>query len=181
MTAPPRFSSSHQMHRFTVSPLVPVALLLLALTGGCYRYNYVERDALRPGEDVRVRLSAEEAERVGDILGRDDRVYDGHVLEAPDSTLTLAIRSFIVQQGGATESGHQRIVVPRSSVVEMQLRTLDRPRTIGAIAIGVLGTTAAAIVAFKAINGKDDKGTKLPGERSRSPGLVIPLRFAIPH
>ena len=181
MTAPPRFSSSLQMHRFTASPFVAAALLFLALSGGCYRYSYVERDTLRPGEEIRVRLNAEEAERVGDILGRDDRVYDGRVLEAPDSSLTLAIRSFIVQQGGATESGHQRIVVPRSSVVEMQLRTLDRPRTAGAIVVAVAATTAAAIISFKAINGKNDKGTKLPGERSRSPGLVIPLRFAIPH
>jgi hypothetical protein len=169
------------MHRFTASSLFLAVLLLPMVSGGCYRYSYVERDALRPGEDVRVRLNADEAERVGDILGRDDRVYDGRVLEAPDSTLTLAIRSFIVQQGGATESGHQRIVVPRSSVVEMQLRTLDRPRTAGAIAVAVAATTAAAIISLKAINGKDDKGTKLPGERSRIPGLVIPLRFAIPH
>jgi hypothetical protein len=63
----------------------------------------------------------------------------------------------------------------------MQLRTLDRPRTYTLVAISAVAATTAVIATFNAVRGKDDKGTKLPGERSRSPGLVIPLRFAIPH
>lgn len=177
-------ASFNQMQMRTVSrsaSFLPLALALL-FSGGCYRYSYVERASLAPGEAVRLRIDAQEAARLGELLGRDDRVYDGRVVEAPDSSLTLSVRSFVVQQGGATQMGFQRVVIPRSSVVETQRRTLDRGRTITLVALTAVATTAAVITTFNAVRGKDEKGTKRPGELNRlPPGIRIPLRLSIPR
>ncbi len=120
-----------------------------AIAAGCYNYRVVPLELVPVRSAVRIRISAAEAERVGAVLGREDRVLDGELLakDAGDGIL-LAVST----SAGADATGvgpiHQRISIPRAGVLEVEVRRLNKAKTAGVIAAVGAATAAAAIAAF---------------------------------
>ena len=155
-------------------------LALLSALSGCYRYHTVAIETAPVGETVRARISASEAERLEAILGRQDRLLEGEVLDRPEGGLLLAVPSVRAVEGGTAVSSFQRISLSRESLLEVETRHLDKWRTIGAIAVATTVVTYAAISAFANSNaspsGGKGQGNQMRVRPHRAP-FVIPLPF----
>ncbi|HEX5435732.1 MAG TPA: hypothetical protein VFW98_01135 [Gemmatimonadaceae bacterium] len=114
--------------------------------GACYTYTVVPVTTATAGSGVRVRITGAEADRLGDVLGRDqDRVVEGDLVAPPnDGNLLLSLPSSTAQEDGSVTRTFQRVVVPRNAIVTFEVRRLDRWKTGGlaALAATVLGVVA---------------------------------------
>lgn len=116
-------------------------LLLLLSSPGCYSYRATTLDALRPGDEVRVRISPDEAERLAEALVSDDRLVVADVLEQSASALLVETQAAPVVAPGARPL-RQRISIPVQEIREVEMRELDRVKT------GLVGGVIAAATAW---------------------------------
>lgn len=148
--------------------------LLLAsspLLGGCYAHTPVAIGDLSPGDAVRVRVSAAEAERLEQEAQVTERVFRARVVESDASALLLRIPvPTSTRLGGEL---YNRISLTPEQLVEIELRELDGLRTAGVVAVAAVAVSAAAFVAFEAISAGEGAG-KEPGEPSQG---VIRIPF----
>ena len=125
------------------STLVRVLLPVVALAS-CYRFTPLEGGTPTRGEEVRLALSDEGSVRMAPMIGPRISAIDGRVLESGDTAIVLAVQSVVAQGGRAMNWSQERLAVPRTAVVSVRTRTLDRKRSwilagltvVGAIALG---------------------------------------------
>ena len=113
----------------------------LLASGGCYSYSATSIGDLAPGDEIRARLSPEEFDKVREHLPGGDRVLEGNLVEVTGQSVMLEVPVSQMMQGMRVGSLNQRLDVPLSGITEVELRTLDRPRTYGIAAVAgvVLG------------------------------------------
>ena len=138
----------------------------VAVFGGCYSYQVVPVEQAPVGQTVRARVSPAEAERLREVIGRDDRVVEGELLEPPDSGILVAVRT---SDAEASVQTHQRVTVPRQALVELEVRRLDRWKTLGitAVLVGAAGALAASQF-------NTDKPTENGGKGGSNKSVVLP-------
>jgi len=150
-------------------------LLLLSLAA-CYTYAPVQPTSIAPGANVRARVSATAAERIAPLIGVSDaRLLTGRfagsdavgfLVEVPTTTQ--------VGPAGSLQSLAQRVSIPRSDLLEIETRTLNRGRTaalVGAVAVIGVGT---AVNVLRGERGSD----RPPGGTSTDARIpVIRWRF----
>lgn len=120
-----------------------------ALFSGCYTYAPLDTAGATPGSNVRARLSIPAASRIATSLGNGDaRVLSGIVIDTGKDVFTLEVPSVPMGTATAPQGLFQRVSIGRSDVLELERRTLDKPRTgiIVAAAIAGAGVITAAIV-----------------------------------
>lgn len=145
-------------------------LLVLGL-GGCYHYSPMPLEELTPAQEVRARVSLQQAERLEEILvGRDPRVVEGRVAEilAEGMYLDVAVASEL--QGARVESYRQRVDIPFNTILELERKELSQGRTIGLVAVTV--AVLGSFVAFKVI---DSGGEGSQGDPPGPPENRIPI------
>ena len=163
------------IRRSSLAILLTVALVA---AGGCYSYHVVPVNEVTPGQDVRIRISAAEAARLGDLIDRGDRSLDGQLLENTEGQVVLGV-SNVSQSTALTAvqdpSGHlmQRIAVPRESLLELEVRTLNRTKT--AVVVGLLAAVSATVAytQFTHENAANEKG------KGGSHAIRIPISLPI--
>src|SRR5690606_25218383 len=101
----------------------------LAALPACYSYAPSDSATLRPGTELRARLSAVEAERLASVLPGVDRLVEGRVLEANGEGFLLLVPVAQRQTGGSLQTLHQRLWLGRDQVIEVELKRVDRLRT----------------------------------------------------
>lgn len=145
---------------------------LLALCG-CYSYAMTPLESATPGERVRARVSAVEAERLSEILGREDRLLEGRVVSTGGGGLLLDVSSAVTTAGTAVQWMNQRVEVTPAALLELEVRRLDPWRTAGAAALvgGAIGF--AAVRAFDAVGSGSSEGSK--GGSDNFIGITLPL------
>ena len=135
------------------------------------------------GEQVRVRVSGAQAERLEPVLGMTDREIEGQLLEQSDSSVVLSVPRPLAAEGGSTfERAHQRVVIPRADLQEIDRRQLDKTRTSLLVGAGIVVISTAVAAAMGAI----EVGSG--GDRGSSRRRVVPVhapvllrwRFALP-
>ena len=141
------------------------------MLGGCYSYRVVPVEQAPVGRTVRARVSLAEAERLREVLGRDDRVVEGQLLAPPDSAVLVAVRTSSVDAAVQT---HQRVMVPRGSLLELEVRRLDRWKTGGVVAVLAVAATAVALSQFNS-----DKPTDGIGKGGTDNSLVLPFGVSL--
>lgn len=148
------------------------AALMAAVSLGCYSYVPVPMDQVSVGLRARARLSPDEATRLAPVIGREDRLVEGQVIEASEQRLLLAVPTATAVRGMSAEQFHQRIELPRTGILELEQRQFSRIKTGFAIGGAAVVVGAALVAAFKAI----DRNT---GEDKPGPdNIVVPvLRF----
>lgn len=121
---------------FRIISRATLILAALLSTTGCYIYTPVQMEELTPDIKVRAFVSADRAREIEGITGRDAREIEGSVVEsgADELMLLVPVISRIERRGGTLS---QRLSIPNSDVMGIELRELDTTRT-GAI-IGVAG------------------------------------------
>jgi hypothetical protein len=123
---------------------------------GCYSYAPVELEQVTPGAQARARVSPQEAARLSESLGRQDRLIEGQVIETGSDRLLLAVPMTTGSVGLAPRQFHQRIELTRSGMLELEERKFSPLKTglvIGAAAILAGAATAAAFAALDAGDG----------------------------
>lgn len=151
--------------RMRVAGLLP----LLLLTTGCYSYVPTAADTLRPGTDVRARLSPAGVATLAEAVPSAPRVVEGKVVERGDGGLLLEVPATTFERGVRLETLHQRVRIAEKDILEVELKRLDRGRT----GLVVAGGVAAAVVTFLQLRGDPGEGEQRPG-----PGtdVVLPVR-----
>jgi hypothetical protein len=114
-------------------------------------------------------VSPEEATRLSESLGRQDRLLEGEVLEASTDRLLLAVPMTTASAGLAPRQFHQRVEISRAGMLELEQRKFSPLKTGLVIGAGGILAGAAIAAAFAAIN--DDEGNEKPGPER----IVVPL------
>lgn len=127
------------------SRAVWVGLLAIACaTPGCYRYSTTGVEDLAPGAEVRVRVTPETVTRVREQIPAAGPVMEGRLLARTADGLLLAVPVLSEVRGMRVEALHQRVEVSMPAVLELELRELDRTRTLLVVGGGL--TAVAALV-----------------------------------
>lgn len=163
-----------------MTPRVRALLVLasLAVLAGCHTFQPVTYEALAPGQDVRARVTGVWADSLDAFLLRDARTFEGQVVENRPGSVLLEVPVHSEYTGMALRSIRQRVELPPEAFVDLELKRMDRGRTLGAVAAGAVVVAAVAIAQLTG----DSGGAPSPGE----PGPVdswIPaylLRLAVP-
>lgn len=136
------------------SSLLPVTVLLC----GCYSYAPLQTTAVTPSATVRARISAQEADRLKEILPSLNRVLEGKVVNADAAAIVLEVPSTTITIG--TRPLHQIVSISHAGIQELESRQLDRTRTGLA---GLAAVTVAGVVIYQGIKGNPGQDG-LPGE-----------------
>ena len=146
--------------------------MLVALTG-CYSYATLDPAATQPGASVRARINGQTADLLQPLLGMDTRILTGTVIAtAPDTMIIEVPTAASAPSGGAIVRLKQRVSVPRSGLLELESRTLNKGRTALVAAGASAGVTALIVGGYILGPGKE----KLPGEPG-GPDFRIPIVF----
>ena len=150
--------------------LLPVVALAL---GGCYTYATIDPATTQPGTPVRARINAVTADQLEPLLGMETRLLTGIVIATAPDTMIIEVPTAASTPGsGGIVRLKQRVSVPKTGMLELESRTLNKGRTT-LVAVGAsAGVTALIIGGYILGPGKE----KLPGE----PGgqdLRLPIVF----
>lgn len=118
-------------------------LALAPFVAGCYTFAPARVEDARPDQSVRVRLAPVEAARLADFADPTSRTVEGRMVEATADSVLLLVPSHSEVRGTRVETLFQRVQVGREGVLELELKSLDRPRT-----YLVSGLVFAGITAF---------------------------------
>ncbi len=147
--------------------------LLLSPSAGCYAYRRVDLADVRPGQQVRARVTPEAAAHLVPLLGRNSPVLQGSVLVNTSDAVMLLVPVAVQSVGAAgLQTINQRVSVPTPDFIEVELKRLDRTRT--ALLVGA-GVAAAGVFVASQFN-RSDESPAAPGPRARR---VLPLRFEL--
>jgi hypothetical protein len=155
----------------------PALLCALPLLTACYAYASIDPAGVQPGTNVRARVSAAAAERLGPLLAISNaRLLSGRLVENRADTMIVEVPTITqASVGTSIEALHQRVSIPRAELLELETRRLDRLRT-----TALAGSAAIVVgaVVIKAINGEPGGGNPPGGggpPESRVP--LVRLRF----
>lgn len=160
-------------------PIVRATLVLLAVlaAGGCRTFQPVSYDEVAPGQKIRARVNSAWADSLDALLQRDGRVVEGTVVEKQGgSALLLEIAVQNELRGIQFQTLSQRVLVPREGFVELELRELDRGRTVGVLALASVVVGAFVVQQLS----KDTGGGTLPGGGGPGESRILRPVFSIP-
>ena len=137
------------MNRFLL--LAPVFL------AGCYTYAPIQASTVRPGAEVRARVTATAAEQIAPLLGVSDaRVLTGTLVESRAGTMIVEVPTLAPATIGAvSQTFRQRISIAPNELLEIESRQIDRTRTGAILGAVVIVGGSAAIAAFRGGPGLD--------------------------
>lgn len=123
------------------------SLITLPLLTACYAHAPIEPAAVRPGTAVRARVTGAGADRIAPLLGTANaRFVSGRLVDTRGDTLIVEIPTVMQATiGSSIETLHQRIAIPRTELVELETRRLDRLRT-GAVVGGITLAVGAIVL-----------------------------------
>ena len=118
-----------------------------ALTLGCYAYVPATLDVVPVGAEVRALLSTDAELALRDSLGVELRPLHGTLVDRQNDRLLLSVRAGVGSRALGSQPLYQRIGVTPRDVVRVDIRRLQRSKTV-AVALAIAGA-----VAFLAVEG----------------------------
>jgi len=119
-----------------------------ALTLGCYAYVPATLDVVPVGAEVRALLSTDAELALRDSLGVELRPLHGTLVDRQNDRLLLSVRTGVGSRALGWQPLYQRIGVTPRDVVRVDIRRLQRSKTV-AVALAIAG--AAAFLAVEGI------------------------------
>lgn len=155
-----------------------VALCIpLFWTLGCYTFQPYAAEELGVGEDVRVRVTGAFSDSLAPLLGRAEaRVVEGEVVQDEPNSVMIQVPVNRDLRGMRLETISQRVQIPHDAFVDVEIRQLSKPRTIGTIAAV---TGAAAVIVITQFSG-DNGGADRPGEGQPVESTISRPWFTVP-
>ncbi|MEM7417920.1 MAG: hypothetical protein AAF389_20700 [Gemmatimonadota bacterium] len=150
--------------------------MIVALSG-CYTFRPADAGDLSPGETVRVRVAGGYADSLSVLLQRPDgRLLEGSVVERDASAMLLEVQVSSELQGMRFEALNQRVEIPTTEVVEVELKELDKGKTYG---VAALAAVAIAGIVVRQLNA-DGGGAQRPGTGGPQDAVVTSPGFQMP-
>jgi hypothetical protein len=150
-------------------------LSLVFLCQACYTYTPIELADVTPEMEIRATVTGAQVDALEDQLPGADRILDGTVVQADDGEILLDVESMRAQRGGRVEMYAQRVRLPSSGIVDLQMREMDKAKTYGLTGAIVAGVGLAAFLALDAgIGGESSSGGQTPQD-TRVPLIRIPI------
>jgi hypothetical protein len=147
---------------------------VLLVASGCFSYQPTRLESVEPGSSIRVRVSAEEAERLISVGLGERRLVDGTLVRNGVDGLMLDADVTTASSPGGRRALVQRVSIPTGEILEVEQRELDRVRT-GLAAGGLTAVVAAVIISqLEGGRGSDQPPGPDPSE------LRVPLGFRLP-
>lgn len=139
---------------------------LLPLLAACYTHAPIEPSAVRAQTSIRARVNPATAKELEPLLGvRDARLVTGIVIAASPDTLIVEVPASVrAEVGNSVQTLKQRVAIPRTSIFELETRTIDRLRT--GLVIGSASIVVGALIFRAAVGGPGDGGPPGSGEIS---------------
>jgi len=150
------------------------ALLCIPVLAACYTYAPIDPGAVRPGSGVRARVSATTADQLEPLLGTSNgRLLSGTLISVAADTLVVEVPAvFRAEVGSSIQTLHQRVSIPRSGLLEMESRTLDRVKT-----YAVAGAATFVVVGYIVKATIIDPGRESPPGGGGGPDFRLPIFF----
>jgi len=127
---------------------------------GCFSYIPIEPGEVEPGVSVRARVSPAASARIAPLLGATDaRKLDGTVITRSADTMIVEVPTVVTDNREFGRTPNQRVTIAPSDLVALEIRKLDRVRTMGLIG-GAAFIVGGAII--RTLNGEPGK-EPLPG------------------
>lgn len=140
--------------------LVALSAFAAPLAAGCYSYTAAQPASIAPGVTVRARITPAAGERIAPLLGTTPRSLTGKLISDLRDTLIIEVPAVMqAEVGSSVQTLHQRVSVPRSEIVFLEIRELNKVRT-----YGLVGAAAAILgwVLFDVLKGEPG-AEQLPG------------------
>jgi hypothetical protein len=153
-----------------------LALVGLLGAGGCYHYLPSSPQEVAQGQAVRLRLTADEAAKYADLRLGDPRLLEGTVADRSGSGVMLDATVGVNDATTGSRALTQRLNVPFSGVVEVELKVVDRTKTGFLVGGGAIIAGLAIAKAGGAFGGNDVPPIDNP-EARRVPLFKIRLPF----
>ena len=138
---------------------IPISAALLF--AGCFSYMPVTSVAdVEPGYSVRARVSPTASARIAPLLGASDaRRLDGTLISQSTDTLIVEVPTVMMDTREFGRTPNQRVSILRNELLELEVRRMDRMRT-----IAVAGTAAIVVgsILIRSLRGEPGK-EPLPG------------------
>ena len=138
---------------------IPISAALLF--AGCFSYMPVTSVAdVEPGYSVRARVSPTASARIAPLLGASDaRRLDGTLISQSTDTLIVEVQTVMMDTREFGRTPNQRVSILRNELLELEVRRMDRMRT-----IAVAGTAAIVVgsILIRSLRGEPGK-EPLPG------------------
>ena len=116
-----------------------------ALTLGCYAYVPAKLDVVPVGAEVRALLSTDAELALRDSLGVELRPLHGTLVDRQNDRLLLSVRTGVGSRTLGSQPLYQRIGVTPRDVVRVDIRRLQRSKTV-AVALAIAGAAAFLVV-----------------------------------
>lgn len=114
--------------------LVALALFAAPLAAGCYSYTAAQPSSIAPGVTVRARITPTAGAMVAPLLGTTPRSLTGKLISDLRDTLIIEVPAVMQAEiGSSVQTLHQRVSIPRSEIVFLEVRDLNRTRTYGLV------------------------------------------------
>lgn len=169
---------THPLRRSCLSALRTALLSApIVLAAGCFAYQPTGPNEIRVNDDVRALLTSAQVGQLDPVFLKDGRTLEGKVVENGEEVL-IQVPVVSELRGARVQTLHQRVRIPRESIVDLQLRRLDRTRT-GLLVGGGLALAAAIVVRELAgdSGGSSRRPNPDPPRETVKPLLRIPLSF----
>lgn len=153
-------------------PLHLLGLLTLLPAAGCYSYQTIRMEEVRPDLPVRLRVTPEAGGRVAPVLGYLTQDLSGTVVSVDRDTMLLTVATPTAPESRTIQLLYQRIDVPVSQVIEVQQRNFSRGKTYACVAGLVAAGAAVTVAAFTGFLGERGGEANPPPVENR---LVAPL------
>ena len=120
-----------------------LTILCVLATSACHTFRPVVIDELTAGQNIRARITGAFSDSLSPILLRDAREFEGIVVENSGSSLLMEIPVDQRLAGLRFETLSQRVEIPAAEFLDLEIKELDRGRTVLAI-----GFVVAAVGGF---------------------------------
>ncbi|HEY9516232.1 MAG TPA: hypothetical protein VIQ74_11185 [Gemmatimonadaceae bacterium] len=146
--------------------LLPLLLVVVMTTQGCYSYVPFNGATTTPGASISLELNDPGRVAVGERLGPELDRLDGVLTFASDSDIVLGVSEVRDIRGGVTTWSGETVHVRPAYTKQIFERRLDKRKTsfFAASAVALVG--AFIITRNLAGWGDDSPGTKVPGDGS---------------
>jgi hypothetical protein len=160
-----------------VNPRAILSLLTVgatALSTGCYSYRPVAPELVPTGAEVRVNVTTAAASRLGEVTGRDRRVFTGEFLGVQGQQIQMLVPTTRIEEAMTVRTLYQRVDLRLDDILEIERRSLDRRRTALVAGTGAAVMTWAVLRAFSGghAGGSVPVGPGVP--EARLPGTSFP-------
>jgi hypothetical protein len=163
-----------------------VGLVLAGLANaGCYTYAPISFEAVKPKDDVRVRVTDDAAARLVKDLGAFSTELDGEFSRQPHDSVSIGVAIDREYRGIAVGTTTQTLFLARSDILDLRQRQFSKGRTIF-VSVGAVVGFAALAATIKQIvdpNGAPDNSTTNPPpppQMRRPPRTQFGVRIPIP-